>query len=593
MSAEHIVMERPDWTRPRLAPSGDRFAAVRWHDGAANVWIGSGRSPMQLVSDLRPWQLRDFRWSAAGNGLILEVELSGTDQRVLAWLDLHGRTLTRLTPGLGADARYAGQVAGEKPGVLIGVRYPQSNGYELQSVSPAGTVIAEWQNPGRPVRHWLASGTEAVAVCESDDGCSWWHRELAEPSWSQILRVPPADAAASRPLAFGADGRSIFALTSSGRDTVGLTEAVPPFWRPETVFADDRFDIVSVLMSPDGARPDLVTTADPVSPQTALSPAAATDLDRLTQLAEGALATIIGRNDSHCLAEVSSSVGGPAFVTFGRADGTVSKPLARFTGFARVRMRQRDPFSFAARDGRQITGFITRPDGSPPWPVVLAVHDGPWFRDRAQMDPWAQSLASAGLCCVQVNYRGSSGFGKQFAAAGDRQWSLTMQDDLIDALLSAEVAAVADPRQITAIGYGYGGYAALMLATQTEVPVAAVAAASAPTDLVQYVRGLMSFGGTAPYDIAARIGHPVHDRELLTAASPASRAADINAPVLLFHGRKDARVPVSHAITLTDALHRAGRDCELTIYEDEGHRFVRSQNVADMRARTVGFLLRG
>src|SRR5580698_4113354 len=202
MASDYIVMERPDWTRARLAPSGDRFAAVRWHDGAANIWTGTGQSPMQLASDLRPWLLRDYFWSSDGTCLILEVELPGTDLRVLAWLDLRARTLTRLTPGLGADARYAGQLGGRKPGVMIGVRYPQTSSYELQAVSPTGAVLAEWKGPGRPVSHWLATAAQAVAVCADEDGQTWWQTELQEPSWSQILTVPAADAASTRPLAF-------------------------------------------------------------------------------------------------------------------------------------------------------------------------------------------------------------------------------------------------------------------------------------------------------------------------------------------------------------------------------------------------------
>jgi dipeptidyl aminopeptidase/acylaminoacyl peptidase len=207
-----------------------------------------------------------------------------------------------------------------------------------------------------------------------------------------------------------------------------------------------------------------------------------------------------------------------------------------------------------------------------------------------QIDPWAQHLAAVGYCCVQVNYRGSRGFGKAFAKAGDRQWSLAMQDDLVDALTSEPVAAVADPRRIAAIGYGYGGYAALMLGTQAEVPIAAVAAAAAPTDLVRYVSGLLAFGGPAGFSEAARIGDPSRDRDRLVRASPAFRAADIGVPVLLVHGRQDARVPVSHATALADAIGLAGGRCELTIYEDEGHQFARPQNLADLRTRTLTFL---
>jgi dipeptidyl aminopeptidase/acylaminoacyl peptidase len=106
------------------------------------------------------------------------------------------------------------------------------------------------------------------------------------------------------------------------------------------------------------------------------------------------------------------------------------------------------------------------------------------------------------------------------------------------------------------------------------------------------VAARLSFGGPAGLQEAARIGDPIADADRLTAASPVARAAEITPPVLLFHGRQDARVPVSQAAALAGALKHAGRGCELTIFEDEGHQFLRPQNVASLRSRTIDFLLR-
>jgi dipeptidyl aminopeptidase/acylaminoacyl peptidase len=568
------------------------MAAVRWHDGAANVWIGAGRAPLRLASDLRPWRLRDFHWGRNGRGLVLVLDRAGTEKRWLAWLDLRSGALTRLTPDHAADAQYVGQLGADKPAVLTAVRHAPSGEFELQAVTPTGAVIAEWQGPGKPVLQWIATDTQALAVCATGSTVEWWHGRLADNSWTAVAEIPAADSRVSRPVAFSRDGRALFATSSVGRDTVALVRLSAPSWTPTVLSAQDGFDITAVLMASDGSGPDLISTTDPGNLQSALTAGAVADLTRLEQVAEGAAAVIVDHNDSHCLAEVCYPVGGPAYVTFGRATKTVSRHLSRYSGLEAVRMQRRDPIGFEARDGRRVTGFLTRPPGRPPWPAVLVIHGGPWSRDDAGMDPWAQVLATAGLCCVQVNFRGSRGFGKEFRNAGDGQWSLAMQDDLVDALQSPAAADVVDLHRIGAMGCGYGGYAALMMATQQAVPVRCVVSASAPTDLLGYVASLMSFGGSAGLGYAARIGHPDRDSDRLFTASPVSRVADITVPVRMFHGRRDARVPVSHAVTFADAMRRGGRDCDLTVYEDEGHRFARPQNLTDFRAQCLAFLLR-
>ncbi len=585
------MLARPDWARPKLAPVGDRFAAVRRHGGADNVWIGSSNAPLRLATDVGPWRLRDFHWGLDGSGLVLELDRGAAGQRWLDWLDLATGATTRLSPEDVTDARYAGQSGAGRPRILMAVWHQAGDGSELMSMTPTGAVVGHWQGPGPPASRWLATDTQAIAVCPDGDTVTWWHTRLPEPSWSPVATMSAQDAIGSRPVAFSSDGGRLVVKSSAGRDTVALVEMSAPAWAPRVVSADNRYDVRSVLMAPDGSGPDLVRTTDPDSPQTALTSEAAADLEQLRRLADGCWARIVGRNKTHFLAEIDYPVGGPAYVLSARTAADVSRPLVRYTGLDGVRIHRRESFCYVARDGWPVRGFLTRPEGEPPWPAVLVIHEGPWSMDEAEMDPWAQFLASAGLCCIQVNYRGSRGFGRKFREAGDRQWSLAMQDDLVDALRSAAVVAVAQPGRIAAMGHGYGGYAALMLTTQTEVGIMCAVSASAPTDLVRYVGSLLSLGSAEAADYAARIGQPFEDRARLSAASPMSRIADFTVPLLLFHGRQDAVVPVSHAVMFAESLQAAGKLPGLVLYEGEAHRYTRPQNVSDFQARSIGFLL--
>jgi len=243
---------------------------------------------MQLVTDLRPWRLRDFQWGADGRGLALTLDDAAGRRRGLAWLDLRSGSVSRLTPELTAEARYAGQIGGTKARVLISVRQPGARGAVLQAVTTTGEVVGEWHGPGDPVSWWLAGETQAVAVSTNGSTCSWWHGDLtgpAEPSWSLITEFPAAEAQASRPVAIAAGSHGVYGTISAGRDTIALARMSVPSSSPEILSANELFDVTSVLMAPEGTGPDLVTTTDPDTPQSALTDGAAADLSRLRHLA--------------------------------------------------------------------------------------------------------------------------------------------------------------------------------------------------------------------------------------------------------------------------------------------------------------------
>jgi len=185
-----------------------------------------------------------------------------------------------------------------------------------------------------------------------------------------------------------------------------------------------------------------------------------------------------------------------------------------------------------------------------------------------------QFLATRGYLCIRVNFRGSSGYGKEHLNAGDREWGGRMQDDLLDAVRWCVDRGYADPGRVAIFGGSYGGYAALAGAAFAPEVFRCAIAGVAPVNLVSLVDSLPPYWSTARTLFLRRVGDPAADRELLWSRSPISRAGQISIPVLIAHGANDARVPSGEAGAFVEAMRAGGREPELLLFERTGHHFL-------------------
>ncbi len=238
-------------------------------------------------------------------------------------------------------------------------------------------------------------------------------------------------------------------------------------------------------------------------------------------------------------------------------------------------------------DGERIPLFVYRPTGAPqPAPVVLVIHGGPEGQSVLAFDPVVQGLVAAGFAVVVPNVRGSTGYGKRYAALDDTTRRLSSVRDLAsvhDWLPSAGL----DPARAALYGASYGGYMVLAgLAFQPERWAAGVDIVGI-SDLVTFLEN------TSAYRRAHReheYGSLTNDRDFLISASPLRHADAIRAPLFVIHGRNDPRVPVSETEQLVARLRERKVRCELVIYEDEGHGLARRANRLDALPRAVAFL---
>jgi dipeptidyl aminopeptidase/acylaminoacyl peptidase len=251
-----------------------------------------------------------------------------------------------------------------------------------------------------------------------------------------------------------------------------------------------------------------------------------------------------------------------------------------------------DSVSYAARDGLQIPAYLTLPTGveARQLPLIVLPHGGPFLRDEWGYDTWVQFLANRGYVVLQPNFRGSTGYGRDFVAKGEGQWGRTMQDDLDDGVKWLVEQGKVDPKRVCIMGGSYGGYAALWAAVRNPEIYRCAISLAGISDLAAMIKyDRRSFAATRYYTAwRERVqGDKGFD---LNTVTPLYAVDRINIPLLIAHGTDDENVPLAQSKKLHEALLKANKPHSYIVYEGEGHGFDNPANATAFLEQVEQFL---
>jgi dipeptidyl aminopeptidase/acylaminoacyl peptidase len=575
----------PDKAAPRISPDGKRMAYLAPVNGVLNVWVGDiGSDNYQPVTQDTDRGIRFYFWAADNKHILYIQDSGGNENWRLYATNLDSKETRDLTPFedvqvqmLDHDKHFPDELL-----VAMNKENPQVHDvYHLQLSSGELTLVAK--NPGN-IASWVTDTNFKVrgAVAAQPDGSNELLVRADEQSeWHKVLTWDADDALNSGPLGFTRDGQSLYLEDSRHANAGRLVKLELASGDLTEIAADPHYDVGNVMVHPDTYEIQAVAfNRDHVEWQV-LDKSIALDFDRIRAIHEGDF-VITSRDDADQTWIVAFTVdNGPVpYYAYNRESQTATFLFDNQPELSKYTLAHMKPITFTARDGLTIHGYLTLPitEQQRGLPLVLDVHGGPWARDTWGYNPQAQWFANRGYACLQVNYRGSTGYGKDFLNAGDKEWGRNMHNDLVDAVQWAISQGITAPEKVAIYGGSYGGYAALVGATFTPDLFCCAIDVVGPSNLITLIRTIPPYWSTFLATFHKRVGNPDTEEEFLKARSPLFKVDQIKIPMLIAQGANDPRVKQSESEQIVEAMKSKGIAYEYLLFPDEGHGFAKPEN---------------
>lgn len=592
-----VLLGNPEKISPQLSPDGKRLAFAAPLNDVLNLWVGAvGSEDFRPVTKDTDRGVQFFAW-ANDNKNILYIQDQGGDEnwRVYA-VDPDKGEVRDLTPFENVQAQLVGGNKNRPGQVLIGLNKenPQVHDvYELTISSGDLKLVAK--NPGN-VLGWTADEELRVRAAQAalpDGSFELLVRPDESSEFEAVLKWEADDSLSSGAVGFNSDGSALYLNDSRNVNATRFVRLDLGSKKIDVIAADPQYDVGEALINPDTREVEAVSFVKERAEWNVIDSGVQSDFDAVRELDEGDFAvTSRDHADKNWLVAFLKDDGPVKYYAFDRdtKDGTFlfehRSDLTKYT------LANMEPVSFQSRDGLTIHGYITFPPGvdRKNLPTVLSVHGGPWGRDIWGFNAEAQWFANRGYACLQVNFRGSTGYGKDFVNAGDREWAGKMHDDLIDGVNWAVEKGWADAKRIAIFGGSYGGYAALVGATFTPDVFRCAVDIVGPSNLKTLIESIPPYWSAMLATFYNRIGHPEKDADFLWSRSPLSRVEDIRIPMLIAQGANDPRVKQAESEQIVAAMKEKGIDHEYMVFKDEGHGFLKPENRLEFYRRAEKFL---
>ncbi|MGR7911513.1 prolyl oligopeptidase family serine peptidase [Lysinibacillus capsici] len=587
-------MKNPGNFGYELSPDGNYITFSSAWENRSNVFVkkmNDDSEPVR-VSNSKDRDVAGFYWK--DNNLLYVKDKGGDENFHIYSTTFNGSEEKDLTPYPNVTVGILSGLQGVKDEILIMMNKEDATVFDVYKLNvKTGETTHVAKNPGN-ITSWLADRNGNVRIAVASDGVEGkiLYRDSEKDEFKPFIEMEAGDEV--MPLAFSKDNQYIYATSNKGRDKVEVVK-YDLKGNEEVIMSNDQVDVSGVLYS---AEHDKLLYGAYITdkPHYQFFDENFEKLFRKIQSKLNVHESELGINDynkemTKFIVSVSSDTVYGKYYYYDSTTDELTELATLSPWLNPNELAEMHPISYKSRDGLTINGYLTLPKNkeAKDLPLIVNPHGGPWARDMWGFNPEVQLLANRGYAVLQVNFRSSTGYGKEFLQAGNKQWGLKIQDDITDGVQWAIDQGIADPDRIGIYGASFGGYATLAGITYTPDLYAAAVDYVGVSNIFTLLNTIPPYWETMRNMFYERVGHPEKDKELLTAVSPVFHADKIKTPLFVAQGANDPRVNKAESDQIVEALRARGVDVEYMLKDNEGHGFANEENRIEFYNAMVKF----
>jgi dipeptidyl aminopeptidase/acylaminoacyl peptidase len=579
----------------QLSPDGKWLSWMAPKDGVLNVWVAPLANPAdaRAMTDEKKRPVGGYFWSQDSSTILYATDNGGDENFQIYAADVATgarRTLTKFDQARVGVLRASRSHPDE---MLIQANNRDKRFMDVMKLNvKTGAITPVFQNDAGYAGFLADDQLDLrMALKLNPNGqLELYKVEDGKAAATPFETIPFEDSQTTSPAGFTLDGKTLYWIDSRGRNTASLVAQDVATGAKTVLGQDPRADIGGALSDPATGRVQAYAVTYLKPEWHVLDKSIKGDLDFLrSKFGDDYGVQSRTRADDKWIVGVGSPTHPGEAWLYDRKTKALTRLYVNHPELEGVALAPMTPLEIKARDGKTLVSYLTLPAGADPkhtgrpahpLPMVLLVHGGPWARDGYGYNSLHQFLANRGYAVLSVNFRGSTGLGKDFIAAADHEWGGKMQNDLIDAVAWAVKQGVAQPGKVAIVGGSYGGYATLAGLAFTPDEFACGVDLAGPSNLSTLLASVPAYWTPQIAMFHKRVGDPStpEGQALLKKGSPLFAAAQIKKPLLIGQGSNDPRVKQAEADQIVAAMNANHIPVTYLLAADEGHGFQRPED---------------